>query len=244
MRASQVLKRVLLGVVGLGVAFTAVVGVAHTRPGRPLLGIIGPMLGMGPAQGARKGGCPFGFDVAASPAQREASRTQFAATHHGDWPALSRPALGFTFDRTTRSDVMSWAAEHHVQCTKPKSGVDLNCAHVPDSLLPPSWQGAPVTNLWMNFGEGDRLISLVALRSTRSAETIGETFGKVSAAMTAEAGPPVKVDGDASPAGLSAGLLRQASVEYRFRDYYAVARATNMGHDGFLLTEEYRSLPN
>ena len=41
---------------------------------------------------------------------------------------------------------------------------------------------------------------------------------------------------------ISGGSLKQASAEYRFRDYYALARATNMGQ-GFALTEEYRSLP-
>ena len=47
--------------------------------------------------------------------------------------------------------------------------------------------------------------------------------------------------GDSAPSSLAAGLLRQASAEFRFSDYYAIARVTNMG-DGFMLTEEYRSL--
>ncbi len=48
-------------------------------------------------------------------------------------------------------------------------------------------------------------------------------------------------DGDASAANLTAATLRQAMIEYRFKDYQAVVRATNLG-DGFVLTEEYASL--
>ena len=42
---------------------------------------------------------------------------------------------------------------------------------------------------------------------------------------------------------ITSGLLRQASAEYRFRDYYAIARATNLG-DEYVLTEEYHALGN
>ena len=39
----------------------------------------------------------------------------------------------------------------------------------------------------------------------------------------------------------SGARLRQATVEYRFSDYHALVRATNMG-DGYVLTEEYTRL--
>jgi hypothetical protein len=99
-----------------------------------------------------------------------------------------------------------------------------------------------VRNLWFNFDAGDRLVSLIAIRKDQSAEAIGGAFARVADALNREAGAPASASGDSSPQGLSACLLRQGSVEYRFRDYYALARATNMD-DGFVLTEECRSLP-
>ncbi len=226
----------LLSLVGLAVVFTAVVGFAHTKAGRPLLALMG--------HGAKKGGaCPLGFDVAASPEQKEAARLRFAADHRGEGHAAGRPALGFILDETTRDDVVAWAREHHVTCTTPRSGADLDCVNVPDTLLPDAARGAPVRDMRLVFGKRSTLISVVAVRRDSSAAAISSTFRAVTVDLAREAGPPASQEGDAGPARLSAGLLRQASAEYRFTNYYALARATNMG-DGFVLTEEYRSLPD
>ena len=84
---------------------------------------------------------------------------------------------------------------------------------------------------------------MVAVRRDASAGVISAAFRAVTGDLANEAGPAATVEGDPSAARLSSGLLQQASAEYRFRDYYALARATNMG-DGFVLTEEYRSLPD
>ena len=52
---------------------------------------------------------------------------------------------------------------------------------------------------------------------------------------------PVRREGESSASFLSAGSLRQASAEYRFSNYFALIRATNVG-EGYLLTEDYRAL--
>jgi hypothetical protein len=226
--------RVLAGVMGLAVAFTAVVGFAHTRAGRPLLARM--------ASGKAKGGaCPFGYDAAQTPEQKEAKRRAFAAAHAGEGLAASRPALGFELGRSTRGEVSAWTRAHGVACKVPRSGPDLDCADVPDGALPVPWRGAPVASMWIGFGPGDTLASVVVVRRAPGAEAISATFAAVTSAVAAQAGPARATEGDPSAARLSAGLLQQASAEYRVRDYYAVVRATNMG-DGFALTEDYRSL--
>ena len=235
------LKRTLLATGVVAVVFTGVMGFAHTRAGRPLLAVIGPALGMGHAKSG--GRCPFGFDVAATPEQKEAGRRQFAALHRGVTQAAAKPALGFVLDQTTRGEVLAWAKAHGVRCTSPKSGADLDCSDVPGASFPAALQGPPVASLWLNFGARDKLTAVIAMRRDKSAQAIGSEFNALEAQVNKEEGATGTVVGDPSPAGLAAGLLRQASVEYRFRDYYAIARATNMG-EAFLLTEEYRSLPN
>jgi hypothetical protein len=227
------LKRALAAMVGLAVAFTALVGFAHTRRGRPLLALL--------SGSKARGGCPLGYDAARTPAQKEAARRVFAVSHAGEDRAAARPALGFELDRTTRADVGTWARVHGVACKVPRSGPDLDCADVPDAALPAPYRGAPIVSLWLSFGAGDTLDSLVVVRRSPDAATISATFEAVTSTVATEAGQARVVDGDPSAERLAAGLLHQASAEYRFRNYYAVARATNMG-DAFALTEEYRSL--
>jgi hypothetical protein len=218
-----------------GVLFTGVVGFAHTAPGRPLLGVIGPLLGM-----SGGGRCPLGYDVKATPAQRQAQRRQFATTHPGSTKARERPAMGFVLDETTRGDVAAWATQHGVTCVVPKSGPDLRCENVPRASLPDHEQGIALHSLWFTFGAGDTLIAAVGIRNDKSELVIGQAFSRVTHTVEEAAGPATKADGD--PSALASGTLYQASAEYRFQDYFVVARATNMGSQGFMLSEEYRSL--
>ena len=220
----------------LALAFVAIVGFAHTKAGRPLLALLG-------RHGVAKVGCPLGYDVAATPLEREAARQRFAGAHQGVARAAARPALGFALDVTTRADVIAWAASSGVTCAKPRSGADLACTGVPDALLPEASRGVGVQSLWLDFGAKDTLISVIAVRRDASAAAISRAFGAVTGDLAKEAGPATSADGDAAALRLSSGLLQQASAEYRFRNYYALTRATNMG-DGFVLTEEYRSLPD
>jgi hypothetical protein len=219
-------------------ALTLVIGFAHTKAGRPLLGW------MARAVGRHASACPFGYDRAATAEQREAARAAFAASHKGSSPSASRPALGFVLDRTTRGDVVAWASAHGVSCTAGRGMADLNCLQVPDTLVPEAFRAVGSQALWFVFGSGERLISLTAVASSPRPEAISTAFASVVNALDRQTGVPSQVAGDASAERLSSGPLYQASAEYRFGDYYAVARATNVGPGGYALTAEYRSLPN
>lgn len=219
-------------------AATALVGFAHTKPGRPLLAWMGRAMGKGSAS------CPLGFDRAATPEQREQARMRFAATHRGTEPAAARPAAGFILDRTTRAEVLAWSSANDLSCAPGRGLADVSCPAVPDSLLPAPLRGAGTQTVWFVFGEGNRLVSVTLVASTQRPERLSAMFEAVVDDLTREAGPPIARDGDFSPASLSSGALVQARAEYRFRDYYAMARATNVGSSGYALTEEFRSLPN
>jgi hypothetical protein len=231
---SRTTRRVLGSFVGVAVLGTALMGFAHTPPGRPLL------LWMGLSM--KGAGCPLGYDVKASDAQKEAARQGFAALHRGTEPARARPSLGFLLEGTTREQVLAWAQEHGVKCATPRSVADLECEQVPASLLSNPGRRLPVQNLWLNFGAGGTLVSAIALSRSPEVDLIHASYAAVNEALTQQAGSPAKRDVEGDPTWLSGGLLRQTSAEYRFLDFYALARATNMG-DGFLLTEEYRALP-
>jgi hypothetical protein len=229
-------KKVLVATLGLGMFFTGVMGFAHTRPGRPLLRLLGRVIPMGNAS------CPFGYDKQASPEQRELARRRFALTHAGRTSVVRRPAMGFVLDQTRREDVLAWALANQVQCNAPRSMNDLECTQVPASAFPGgAVQKVGASSLWFNFGGNGALVSVSALRRDPAAAQISAAFHDVNAGLSQVAGAPSKVEGTGDASELSIGLLRQASEEFRFRNYYALTRATNMGDD-FVLTEEYRSL--
>ena len=215
------------------VAVTGLVGLAHTTAGRPLLSLVGRHL-------KNNSLCPLGYSRSERPRDREAARRAFSASHHGDAVARARPALGFSLDQTTEDQVLQWARAEEVKCTKPRMGYDLECADVPAGRLPTGDRGATIGTLWLSFGANGQLRSVVGVRRESSPEPISAAFGAIKSRVSSEAGPP-SLEEDGSVELLASGALRQASAEYRFRNYYAIARATNMG-DGYVLIEEYHSL--
>ncbi len=210
----------------------ALVGLGHTSTGRPVLEAVTRMA---------HGGCPFGYDKPLSPAERERAATNFAARHRGEQRAASRPALGFELDHTKRADVIAQLAKQGITCASDKGYSDLTCNGVPSSALGGEAASAPPRNLWFTFGAQQQLLSVVAISHAAQPQAISDAFAATRAAIDRRAGAVSTSQGDADARALSSGLLRQASAEFRFRDYYARERATNLGKD-FMLTEEYRSL--
>ncbi|MES1204482.1 MAG: hypothetical protein ABUS79_00970 [Pseudomonadota bacterium] len=230
-------KRVLRAggwIAGSALFLTALMGFAHTPAGRPLLGALG--------RAFRGSACPLGYDRAPSPQARERARLGFAATHRGPAPAAGRPALGFELDRTTLIEVRSFMASRGITCREATAAADLVCVNVPGRLLPAAFHAQASRDLWFNFGTAHELTSVVAVSRSTTARQISAAFAGVTGTIAAQAGRPTRARGAADAASLGAGALRQASNEFAYADYYACARATNMGAD-FLLTEEYRSLP-
>jgi hypothetical protein len=234
MKRSKRLRVLAASTLGL-LALVGFVGFLHLPAGRPWLRAIAHAAG---------GACPLGYDHAPTVAEREAGRRRFAARHAGIVPALQRPALGFALHQTTRADALAWAAQHIVHCTTAKPGArqaDIECRDVPAATLPDPSSGVALSSLWLTFGAGDELVAVVDVRHDADAESITDTFHATERALSREAGPIANAEGDPTPTTL-AGLLSNASVEYRFSDYYALARAANLGPSGYVLTEEFRAL--
>jgi hypothetical protein len=228
----RALVRVLAIAAGSSALLVGLAGFTQTSAGRPLLSAVTRMA---------HGGCPFGYDRPMSPAQRERARAIFSAKYRGERPAARRPALGFTLDHTTRPEIMAYFSAHGVNCTQGKGLSDLTCNGVPSSALPGTPVQAPARNLWLTFGTKQQLLSVIAVSRATAPEAISEAFVALSSEVDHEAGAATASHGNAAPQALAQGALHQASAEFRFRDYYALERATNLSKD-FVLTEEYRSL--
>lgn len=230
-RIRRIAVRSAQGIAAFLLLATVVIGFAHTRTGRPLLRYLSFL-------GFKKGSCPFGYDRPVTAASRAAAHRHFSAVHRGAVAAKARPALGFRLDATTRADVLAWAKSHGVHCA-PRRPIDLACQAVPADALPGGGDLA-MRDLWFTF-EKDHLISIIAVRKSTSAGAVASAFNRIENNVTDRAGVPTQRRGEPDAAWLASGLLHQASIEYRFNNYYALARATNMG-DGVLLTAEFDSL--
>ena len=230
------MKRALARALTVGVGTTTLllgmVGFAHTQTGRPIVAGLTRMA---------HGGCPFGFDKAMSPAQRERARANFAASHRGEQRAASRPALGFTLDQSTREQILASMTAHGVHCAPGLGMSDLTCSQVPSAALPGSAPAAPARTVWFTFGQKAQLLSVIAVSKDAHPQTISDAFVNTRRSLDERAGAVATLQGDADSAALAKGLLREASAEFRFSNYYALERAANMGN-GFVFTEEYRSL--
>ena len=230
------------GVATAALAATLLV-LVQTSQGRSVLG---GMLRM--AHGA----CPFGYDRSMTGSDRERAQRSFARTHRGEQRAASRPALGFTLERTTRAQVLAQMTKHGVACTSGTGHSDLICANVSaDTLADASapagtstlaeWGRPARRNLWFNFGAREQLLSVVSIARDAQPLALSEAFLATRRALDQQVGSVTATRGDASAPALAQGLLRQASAEFRYQDYYALARVANLGKE-FVLTEEYRSL--
>jgi hypothetical protein len=183
--------------------------------------------------------CPLGYTAGGAAETPEVRRARHAAAR-GDSPAQSRPALGFALDVTRAADLERWGASHGVRCTPRRGGTAVECADVPGGLLPGAGDLA-LTSVWFQLGQRGTLEAIRTVRRDSDVGAVASAFEARERTLTAQAGTPARRDGSAAPDVLANGMLRQALVEYRFTDYRAVVRATNMG-DGYVLTEEYATL--
>jgi hypothetical protein len=243
MAAAPSLKKVLWSVLSIAAASTALMGFAHTKPGRPLLALMAggkkPNIEQAKSEGIS---CPMGF-TKNDPSQKDAALKQQADALRGAAPSSGKPALGFALDKTSKQDIQAWAKAHDISCQTPKVGADLDCSNVPAGLL--AGQGGPAAkSVWFTFDSRDRLVSLTAIRYDGDPGAAASVYANTVSGLSKAAGPPSQSQGESTAEYLSAGLWRQARTNFAFNDYHALASVTQIRQGEFMLVEEYRSLPN
>lgn len=215
----------------LGVA-AALIGVGHSSAGRTLLASV---------SGGEASSCPFGSSKPASSDARRVLFERFKAEHAGPDRAPVRPARGLSFESTTRANIAGLAERLGFSCATSGMGMDLECKDVPLATLEPDAANAPSASVLLRFGPDDELRSIVVISKARVAEEAYARFDARRDALSRALGADAEVEGHDSVAALSAGLLRTVTAEYRFSNYYAALRATNMG-ENYAITEEYHAL--
>jgi hypothetical protein len=202
----------------------------HTRAGRSLLGF-----------GAS--GCPW--EKSAPSAERlEDFRVKNAAALKTNATARTRPAFGFDLDKSSRADVTAWGTRTGAKCTEELAGAAMRCESVDRSALEEGAEsGVAIKDAFFRFDPRGVLVGVDLMRDGTDGEKAAAVLESVTKRIADAAGPPSTVHGTASPAHL-AGYLNRAASEFRFADYAADVSATNLGEQGVVVREQYRSIPN
>lgn len=211
-------------VAALAVAI-GLVGAMHLKAARPVLAMLGVP-------------CPVDQTTAE---QVSALRASGLAHVRADRSAPVRPVPGgFVLDGTTAEQAARWAHENGVACDDVKHGYSyLRCRGVDANKL--GLAGPPVSELWLSFGPGGRLIGIDVYRRGMTASDTTAAWNGATEALRKALGMPTSAVGDASPEALSGSPLQTARLQYRFADYLATVTASNLPYAGLAVREQYMS---
>jgi hypothetical protein len=227
MNVKRALIRTTLGLVAVTGVATAVIGVAHTPWGRPLLKL--PLL----SAMASRAGCPVG---AIEPAAFEKVRATKLKSEVGGEAAKQHPALTFTLGQARRSDVELWIKQQKASC---KTGFVTSVIECSDVAAP----GAPkIAKLRLQFDGQERLVSVDLFRSAATPAALIERFVELEQRLDEQVGPATSRVGTPTLAFVTRGPLQTVVRQYNYRDYVAKATLLNFGKRGLRLREQYQWL--
>jgi len=207
---------------------TAVIGVAHTPWGRPLLKL--PLL----SALAQHAGCPVG---SIDPGAFERVRQQKLQGDVGRVAAAAHPALGFTLGQTRHSEVAAWVAKTKTSCKIGFVASVLECANVTIPGTP------PISQLRLQFDAQERLVSVDLFRADPEGGALVERFQALGRELDSSVGPATSSTGTPTLAFMKGSALQTVVRRYSYRDYVATAMLFNFGKRGLRLREQYQWLP-
>lgn len=218
-------RRLTCGAATLALLIAAV-GLLHTKVGRPILAKLGVA-------------CPV---TKATPQQIDHARTIPAAAFAGMPKAPARPALGFTFEKSTMGDVEAWAKANDIDCTSINGNETLRaCKNVKATALGEPADFAPAEEVAFEFRAARTLAVISVLRRQLSVAQANVMTTAASNRLRAALGAPQKTAGENSAAHFAMGPLQAYQEEYRFGDYAATLTETRLGTTGVLFREQFFS---
>jgi hypothetical protein len=143
-------------------------------------------------------------------------------------------------DRTTEADAKAFLARAHASCEQQVRGYHyLRCRGVDAQAL--ALAGPAVSELWLSFDAGGRLIGVDVYRRGMAAQDVRTVWSAAAGRLRARLGAPALTLGDPSPEVLAASPLQVARVQYRYADYVATVTAAHLPQAGLSVREQYMS---
>lgn len=224
------LVRIGLGVAFAGASIVALVGLLHLPAAAPLLRRLSPAAVCPVTRGT-----PEQIDRGHSMA---AASIRAAATRD----AVARPALVFTLDKTTKTDLERWATAHGVRCGSIGGNVNLQrCVNVAPSAVDQPATLGPLEEVTFEFRSTGELVNVQTLRRGLTAHVAAGVVRELEARLSAEIGGPTTLGGEPTAAHLAHGPLSTYVASHELRDYRATVSATNLARTGVMVREQYFS---
>jgi hypothetical protein len=207
----------------LGIVFTAFMGFAHTRSGRPILVWLGKVTGKHQV-------CPLGYDKVASLAERDQIRKNESLALATLPAAKNRNAFQFEIGKSSRADFIRWVDGEGGKCQEHHTNYQLECMG--------NFFSTQSTTLWVEFDSHDTLISLRGIEKFGEPNAALAFYKSLAGKLPNRKGKNTKQTGIADRQFLDSGLLAQASIQQEFNNFQASLRITNMGKE-FAVTQNF-----
>lgn len=227
---NRMLKRAAAGTGISLVAFTGLIGFAHTEAGGPIMQLLMSL-----------SGCPVTLD-GGDPVAVEEFRVEQMRERAGSQPAAAHPALTFTLGQTRKADVQSWAAATGARCEEKRQGSAIQCTGVPMPRQGDACEPS-IDDLHLQFDAGGRLVALDAFRRGLDGARAVAMFEQTGSRLDVRVGPATAQHGEASADNLESGDYHHASREYHYSDYVARITLTSFPGRGVRMREQYNWVP-
>jgi hypothetical protein len=229
------LRKALIGAGTASIAAIVLVGVAHTRIGRPLLGWMK----------SGGGGCPV-LSGTASPERVEAYRIQELRRIGADRDPAGTPALGFILGSATRQDVSEWVRASAATCTGERADSVLRCSKVGTEAAAtgaPSLDGVPLEDLYVQFDPAGRLVAVDAFRHGRTTDAAVAYLTDLEGYLRKTVGPPTSATSPRSAVEVDAHPFERVEFQHHYRNYMATVSVMNYGRGVVRIREQYQWAP-
>ena len=211
--------KVLGAAAALSVAAVAVIGVAHTPMGRPLLAYIPGFSSV----------CPIGAEL--DPVQRAQARAEATRGLRTDTPAPSHRVLAFELGQTSKDDVRGWARDAGLRC---EEALRWTCSgHRLEGLE---------ATVSFGFDPQGRLLEVEQRARVSDAADASAATVALARHVESNVGPATLERGRMDAGYLAAAPLRQHLREFRFADLRARVSTTNLGERGFAVRSVHQAL--
>jgi hypothetical protein len=207
----------------------ALIGIAHTPIGRPLLDAL---------RGAP--GCPMARG-AADGAQLERNRIAQLERRRGEHEERGRPAAGYELGRTHRREVLASMRLQHAHCEASQGDSALRCTGLPH--VPRAGEGPRIEDIQFRFDPRGRLVALDLFRTGTDGAQALRWLSRLDHQLESAVGRATDLEGERNGEYLERWLRRMA-LHYRYQGYVAQVSAMNYGRRGVRVREQYQWLPD
>ncbi len=208
----------------IALAGTAVVGLLHTKAGKPLL--------------AKMGGCPAGFATRDDMDHVRKYAATLTPPTGGQAPA--RPALGFVLDATTEDEFAAWTKKNKLNCEDNSRLGQVTCTGVPSPVVGEP-DASPIDDLTVEFNPAHKIVNILILRHGLVSSGAVSMFDARVAQLEKELGRAPNRLVPTGPAYFDEAPMTSAVVEFKYKDYQCEISATTMMDKTVTMREHYYS---